>query len=199
MDLLDLLFSNLTKRGFIPHYAATAEEAVAAALKLIPGGSFVSFGGSMTVNEIGLHKALNCDDRIVKHRDYPDNMAKRYDGNGDKWFISSTNAMTVGGELINIDGSGNRVSGMLHNNPNVLVVTGVNKIVESIDEGINRVRNVAAPPNAVRLGRKTPCAVTGKCSDCYTPDCMCNATVIQHHPMKNEIFHIIIVNETLGY
>lgn len=199
MEQLDLLISNLTRRGFIPHYAATADDAVKAALKLIPGGSFVSFGGSMTVNEIALHTALNCDGRIIKHRDYPDNMSKRYDGNGDKWFISSTNALTVSGELINIDGSGNRVSGMLHNNPNVLVVTGINKIVKNIDEGIYRVRNVAAPPNAIRLGRKTPCAVTGKCSDCYITDCMCNATVIQHHPMKNENFHIIIVNEALGY
>lgn len=199
MDKIEQLTRNLIKRGFKAHYVATAADAKNLAAQLIPDNSFVSFGGSMTVNEIGLHKFLNCNGRIIKHRDFEENMSKRYDGNGEKWFISSTNAITLDGELINIDGSGNRVSGMLHNNPNVIVVTGINKIVDNIEEGINRVRNIAAPPNAVRLGRKTPCAVTGKCSYCNTPDCMCNATVIQHHPMKNENFHIIIVNEKLGY
>ncbi|MBO5304822.1 MAG: LUD domain-containing protein, partial [Clostridia bacterium] len=82
---------------------------------------------------------------------------------------------------------------------NVIVICGVNKIVEDISEGIDRTRNVASPPNCVRLNKKTPCAVTGKCSHCNSPDTICKATVIQHHPTTNSNVKIILINKNLGY
>lgn len=195
----DELISNLKKRGFEPYFVESGKDAVELICNLIGENSFVAFGGSQTVREIGLHYALNSKGRLIKHTDFPDNMAVRYTGEGEKWFVSSTNALTRGGELINIDGNANRISGMIYNNPNVVVVTGINKLVDDIESGIDRVRNVAAPPNAVRLNRNTPCKTTGKCSYCYSPDCMCNATLIQHHPTRGVRFVVVIVNESLGY
>lgn len=195
----DKIINNLTKRGFDTHFVESRAEAVKLAQWLITEKSFVVFGGSVTVKQLNLHNALNGGGRIIKHTDFAQNMAKRYDGDGDKWFVSSTNAITQDGQLVNIDGHANRISGMIYNNPNVLIVCGVNKIVNTLDDAIYRVRNVAAPPNAVRLNRKTPCATTGKCHDCYCADCMCNATLIQHHPTRGVKFHIILINESLGY
>lgn len=195
----DELVSNLKKRGFEPYFVESGKDAVELICNLIGENSFVAFGGSQTVREIGLHNALNSKGRLIKHTDFPENMAVRYTGEGEKWFVSSTNALTRGGELINIDGNANRISGMIYNNPNVVVVTGINKLVDDIESGIDRVRNVAAPPNAVRLNRNTPCKTTGKCSYCYSPDCMCNATLIQHHPTRGVRFVVVIVNESLGY
>lgn len=195
----DELISNLKKCGFEPYFVDSGKDAVELICNLIGENSFVAFGGSQTVREIGLHNALNSKGRLIKHTDFPENMAVRYTGEGEKWFVSSTNALTRGGELINIDGNANRISGMIYNNPNVLIVTGINKLVDDIESGIDRVRNVAAPPNAVRLNRNTPCKTTGKCSYCYSPDCMCNATLIQHHPTRGVRFVVVIVNESLGY
>lgn len=195
----DELISNLKKRGFEPYFVDSGKDAVELICNLIGENSFVAFGGSQTVREIGLHNALNSKGRLIKHTDFPENMAVRYTGEGEKWFVSSTNALTRGGELINIDGNANRISGMIYNNPNVLIVTGINKLVDDIESGIDRVRNVAAPPNAVRLNRNTPCKTTGKCSYCNSPDCMCNATLIQHHPTRGVRFVVVIVNESLGY
>lgn len=196
---IQAVVEKLKKRGFETYFVQDAQEACQLADKLIDNNSFVAFGGSKTVREIGLQNCLNTKNRLIKHTDFPDNMNIKYKGDCDKWFVSSTNAMTQDGQLVNIDGTANRISGMVYNNPNVLVVTGINKIVEDLEAAIWRVRNVAAPPNAVRLSRKTPCATTGKCSDCYCPDCMCNATLIQHHPTKGVRFVIILINQNLGF
>ena len=115
------------------------------------------------------------------------------------WYITSTNAIAQTGELINIDGRANRVAAMLYGPKNILVVCGVNKIVKDINEGIDRVRNVAAPLNTKRLAKNTPCAITGKCGNCLSPDTICKATVIHHHPTTGKNFYIVLIDEKLGY
>ena len=115
------------------------------------------------------------------------------------WYITSTNALSVSGDLINIDGRANRVAAMLNGPKNILVICGINKIVKSIDEGIQRVRDVASPLNCRRLNKKTPCVVTGKCTHCNSPDTICNATVIQHHPTIGSNVYIVLINKNLGF
>lgn len=111
----------------------------------------------------------------------------------------STNAITLDGELINIDGRGNRVAFLCYGPQNVLIISGINKIVSDIDSGIKRVRNIAAPPNSIRLNRKTPCSINGKCEDCYSPDCMCSQLVITRRSGILNRIKVILVGEELGY
>ena len=201
-EKIAILEKNLVKRGFEFSYFENCEEAVQHIIELIPAQSSIGFGGSMTVHESGLLDALKQKDYTLWHRDlHPELMRDEIYPkmhNAD-WYICSTNALCMTGDLVNIDGRANRVAAMLDGPRNVIVICGVNKIVEDISEGIDRTRNVASPPNCVRLNKKTPCAVTGKCSHCNSPDTICKATVIQHHPTTNSNVKIILINKNLGY
>ena len=108
-------------------------------------------------------------------------------------------AITLDGELINIDGRGNRVAFLCFGPQNVLILAGMNKVVTDVESGINRTRNVAAAPNAIRLNRKTPCAVTGRCGDCYSEDCMCGQYVITRRSGIPNRIKVILIGEELGY
>lgn len=199
MDL-DILVNNLTRRHFEPYVFDTKAQAVEFINGLIPSGAKVGFGGSMTVKELGLQTALNNGERTIYHGDFCEDYAIVRDSSRySDWYVSSTNAVTASGEFVNIDGNGNRVAGQIFGSPNVLIVFGINKITADLQSAIERIRNVAAPPNAVRLGRKTPCAVTGVCSYCNSPDCMCNTTVILHHPTRGKRVVAVIIKESLGY
>ncbi len=195
------LLNTLKLRGFSPYYVETADDAKTLISQLIPEGASIGFGGSQTVMEIDLLPYLKERGYTLYHRSMPEYTAEEvYQNNHTAdWFVCSTNALSRTGDLINIDGRANRVAEMLFGPQNVLVICGVNKIVNTIDEGIDRTRNVAAPPNTVRLNKKTPCAVTGKCMHCNSPDTICRATVIQHHPTTGKNVHIIIINQNLGY
>ena len=111
----------------------------------------------------------------------------------------SSNAVTLNGELINIDGSGNRVACLIHGPRNVIIVVGMNKIVTDVNSGVDRVRNFAAPPNACRLNRQTPCHANGICGDCLSPDCMCNQIVITRRSGIKGRIKVYFVAEELGY
>ena len=115
------------------------------------------------------------------------------------YFLMSTNAITLDGELINIDGRGNRVAFLCYGPENVLIFAGMNKIVSNIEEGISRTRNIAASPNAIRLNKNTPCGITGKCEDCYSPDCMCGQYVITRRSGIPNRIKVILIGEELGY
>ena len=115
------------------------------------------------------------------------------------FFLMGTNAITLEGELINIDGRGNRVAFLCYGPQNVLILTGMNKVVTDIESGIKRTRDIAAPPNAIRLQRKTPCAVKGKCEDCYSPDCMCGQFVVTRRSGIPKRIKVILIGEELGY
>ncbi len=198
---MEKLLKNLKSRGFEPYYVNDCEEAKKLISDLVPKGSSIGFGGSVTVTEMGLLPYLSELGYVLYHRSLPDYTAEDVYtlSHTADWFCSSTNALCESGDLVNIDGRANRVAEMLYGPKNILIVCGVNKIVKTIDEGIYRTRNVASPKNCVKLGKKTPCAVTGKCMNCNSPDTICKATVIQHHPTSGKRVCIVIINENLGF
>lgn len=198
---MEKLLKNLKLRGFEPYYVESSEEAKKLISEIIPAGSSIGFGGSVTVTEMGLLPYLAERGYVLYHRSMPKYTAEEiYSLNHTAdWFCSSTNALCESGDLVNIDGRANRVAEMLYGPKNILIVCGVNKIVKTIDEGIFRTRNIASPKNCVKLDKKTPCAVTGKCMNCNSPDTICKATVIQHHPTSGKRVCIIIINENLGF
>lgn len=202
MDI-NLLCGNLKAKGFIPTYFESEQEAIDYALSLIDCNQTIGSGGSMTIKSLGLLNKLKERGNIIYHTDFfPDTDRKelyRKAGEAD-FYISSANAITQGGDIVNIDGTANRVSALIYGCKNVMYLVGVNKICTDLDSAIDRIRNIASPLNTRRLNRKTPCAVTGKCSYCNSPDCICNTTVISHHPTtKQENVYVIIINKELGY
>ena len=114
-------------------------------------------------------------------------------------YFMSTNAITLDGELINIDGNGNRVAALIYGPDKVVMIVGMNKLVSTVEDGMNRVSDIAAPANGVRLGKQTPCATTGSCHDCLSPECFCNQLVITRRCYTPGRIHVILVSETLGY
>lgn len=194
---------NLKRRGFCPYYFEDGKSACEFVLSLIHSGQSVGIGGSMTVSGLGLDKMLQSQGVTVYSHSLvaPELKDKVYQlaGSAD-WYISSTNALTENGDFVNIDGSANRISALCFGVKKVIYVLGVNKIVKDLDAAVYRARNVAAPLNTKRLNRNTPCATSGECCFCDSPDCICNATLITHHPTKfQEKVYVVIINEALGY
>lgn len=196
----------LKNNGFESFYVSTKDQALKKILQLIPKGSKVGIAGSMTVRQIGL------DDELRKRGDHVDDIwAQKYSPeehlairkqhfNADI-FLTSSNAVTEDGKLVNIDGLGNRVTAMIFGPKKVIVVAGINKIVKNVDEGIQRIRNVAAPMNVKRFGGKTPCTQKGNCNldECEPPDRHCHIiSIIEKKPMKTDTT-VVIIDENLGF
>ncbi|HEY8443476.1 MAG TPA: lactate utilization protein [Clostridia bacterium] len=201
-DKINTLLKNLKRRTFIPHFCQTSQEAIEKVLSIIPQNAKVGIGGSMTIKNMDIPNILkNRGNQVLMagFTDLPNDEVYKQAAFADV-YMTSANAITTSGELVNIDGRGNRVAAIIYGPPVVITIAGVNKITDSIDEAIHRVRNVASPKNCVRLSKKTPCSITGKCHYCYPPETICRSTVITHFPSSsNKEFHIIIVNEDLGY
>ncbi len=202
-NLADSLIEKFNLRSIESYYCDNREEALAMAKRFLTPGCSVSFGGSMTLNEIGLIDELKKSDYILFDRSSAVTPEERTAMYGkivtSDYFFMSSNAITLNGELVNIDGNGNRVACLIAGPKNVIVIAGMNKIVPDVESGIARVRNMAAPPNTVRLGRKTPCAELGRCADCLTPDCICCQTVITRKSSVPNRIKVILVGEELGY
>lgn len=194
----------LKENGFKTIYASTRIEAVEEILKLIPKDAVVGVGGSITVRELGLIDALSRQgNRVAQHwqkgLSQEESMAIRRTQLTSDVFLTSSNAVTESGQLVNVDGVGNRVAAMIFGPKKVIVVAGVNKIVTDLEGALDRVNNVASPMNAKRLTRKTPCAVTGACTDCRSPERICNVTtIINRRPIRTD-FTVVLVGEELGY
>lgn len=199
------IIRNLEKRNMEGVYCATREDALKQALSYMEKGSVVSWGGSMSIEEIGLMDAVRNGDYEIIDRD----KAKDYDERRENfskivlsdYFLMSTNAITLDGELINIDGTGNRVGPLCFGPKHVIMIVGMNKVVSSVEDGVARVRNIAAPPNCIRLGLETPCSLTGRCADCYGDTCICSDIVVtrrQSAAMRGRI-KVILVGENIGY
>ncbi|MEE1315443.1 MAG: lactate utilization protein [Faecalimonas sp.] len=198
------MIQNLKERNMEAFYCDTKEEATALAMDLMKDAKTVGMGGAQTISECGLLDAiqqsetLHFIDRslattpVERKACFLETMAADY-------FLMSTNAITVDGELINVDGNGNRVACLIHGPEHVLVIAGMNKVVESIDAGIERIGIYAAPPNAARLGTRTPCNKLGHCGDCHSEDCMCCQYVITRHSRHKGRIKVILVGEELGY
>nr|WP_326185575.1 lactate utilization protein [uncultured Oscillibacter sp.] len=188
---------NLEARGFQVRVFATGAEAAAYLDGAIDGVS-VGIGGSVTVRELGLYDKLAAHNEMHWH--WAGGPEERTAAMQTQVYITSANGLTETGEIINIDGSGNRVAATLYGHQKVYFIIGRNKLAPTYDEALWRARNIAAPKNAQRLGRKTPCAVRGdRCYDCKSPDRICRGLVVLWGPMREMETEIVLVDEDLGY
>ena len=199
--LAETVIKGLKSRNMTGWYAETREEALARALELIPEGSSVSMGGAMSAHEIGLVQALKGGNyRFIDRDAYTDKRAAMLDAYDADVFLSSVNAMTSDGILVNIDGNANRVSAIAQGPRRVIFIVGMNKVCGAdLDSAMKRARNVAAPINAQRFGLSTPCTKTGTCMDCKSPDTICCQFLITRFSKHPGRIHVILVNENLGY
>lgn len=199
--LAEQMIRAMEARNMEGFYAETKEEALNKALELIPEGSSISWGGSMSIQEIGLTKAVHEGNYEVYDRTdkTPEErrqvMLKAFDCD---YYLASANAISEDGILVNIDGNANRVAAIAFGPRNVLMIVGMNKVVKTEADALSRAKNVAAPINAQRFGG-TPCAVTGACSMCKSPSCICCQTLVTRFSKEPKRIKIILVNEELGF
>ena len=193
----------LEKNSMNGLYVQTKEEALKKVMSLIPEGSKVGFGGSLSLHQIGINHVLrtgnyNFIDRSLPGLSEEEAYQMRMDSLHADVFLTSTNALTMDGKLVNIDGTGNRVAAISFGPPKVIIVVGINKIVTDLEAAIRRIKDYVTPIHARRRNRSVPCAQTGVCVDCKTPARSCNiVTIIEHQRQKDRIT-IIIVGEELG-
>ena len=196
------LVKNLTSRHFEAYYCDNKENALQKALELIPEGATVGWGGAMSAQEIGLMQALTEGNYITIDRDRTETPEQREqamrDCLGADFFLTGANAISLDGQMVNIDGYGNRCAAIIYGPKEVIVVAGMNKVVDDLDAAIKRARTVAAPMNQQRFGKEVPCSVTGICSDCKAVDCICNQMLITRHGRAGGRIKFIIVGENLG-
>ena len=198
----DTVRKNLEALGYAVSCFQTAEEAVAYLDRQIDGVT-VGIGGSMTVEEMGLYSRLACHNDVYWHQHPPKGSTGqeiRDAASAAEVYISSVNALAQTGEIVNIDGMCNRVASVLYGHGRVYLVVGKNKLAEDYDSAVWRARNVAAPKNARRLGRNTPCAVKAdRCYNCKSPERICRAlTVLWSKPMASS-YEVVLIDEELGY
>ncbi len=203
--LAEKVIGNLQKRQINGIYCETPDDARRTAMELIPDGAMVVQGGSVTLDETGIRKEL-LDARRFRFVDpYADNLSpeekitRRKQSILADVFICSTNAVTVDGILVNRDGIGNRVAAMAFGPEKVIVVAGINKIVYSVDEAVNRINRIATPLNVGRLNRETPCAYELECSDCRSEGRICAVTTMVSRQLNPDRIHVIIVGTPLGF
>jgi L-lactate utilization protein LutB len=194
----------LTKNGFSAVWSATCEDAVAHVCGLVPDKASVGLGGSMTVRQLGLPEALERKGCVLLDHSAKDLSAEqrleiRRRQLVSDVFLCSSNAVTLKGELMNVDGTGNRTAAMMFGPGMVIVVAGTNKIVNSLDDARERIRAVAAPVNTKRLGIDNPCVHAGKCLDCNGKSRICNLTAITHRRPPLTDIHTVIIGAELGY
>ena len=187
----------LEQRGYTVQVFATGAEA-AAYLDSAIDGMTVGIGGSGTIRAIGAYELLEQHNTVYWHWKQEPNEARKNAMTTDV-YLTSVNALAETGEMVNIDGTGNRAAGLIYGPHEAIVILGKNKIVSGLDEAIERIKRAACPTNARRLGLDTPCAKTDKCYDCRTPARMCNVTFIHEGPTRPvKAFHVLIVKEDLG-
>lgn len=197
------IIKKLQARKMEGYYCADSAEAVKKVLELLGDSpKTVAYGGSVTVDSIGVKDCiLQAGHELVRREaaatPEEERALKARIVNADA-FLMSTNAITLDGELVNIDGRGNRVSFLIYGPETVIIVAGMNKVVSNVDDGIRRVRNFASPPNTVRLGCGTPCAVTGKCGDCLNNSICCQIVVTRASRVPGRI-KVILVGDELGF
>jgi len=202
----ELLGAKMTKafekRHIECHYCASSKEAIEKVKEMIPKGSSITWGGSMTLRDMGLTQALHNDDYQIYDRDL---CATREEAQEIyrkafycDYFLSSANALTEDGMIVNIDGNGNRVAAITFGPKHVIIVAGMNKVAADLPSAISRARHTAAPINTSRLQLQTPCAIDGVCHDCHSPQCICNVLQVIRNNIAGRI-SVVLVGEDLGY
>ena len=198
--LAQKVIKGLKSRNMTGYYAKDCEEAKKLALSLIPEGSKVTMGGAMSAHEIGLVKAVKEGNyEFIDRDEYADKRAAMLLAYDADYFLASANAITEDGVLVNIDGNANRVSAIAQGPKHVIFIVGMNKVCDDVDGALKRARNVAAPTNAQRFGLSTPCASTGSCMNCKSPDTICCQFLITRYSKHPDRIHVILVNDFLGF
>ena len=197
--LAKTVIKGLESRNMSGYYARDKETALKLALELIPKGSTIAMGGCMSAHEIGLIRALQDGGYNYIDRNKMDPRAGLMAAYNADVFLSSANALTDDGILVNIDGNSNRVSCIAQGPKKVLFIVGMNKVCPDPDSAMKRARNVAATANAQRFDVRTPCKETGKCFDCKSPDTICCQFLITRYSRHKDRIHVILVNDTLGF
>ncbi|MBE5937117.1 MAG: lactate utilization protein [Lachnospiraceae bacterium] len=198
------IISQFALRGIEGHYCRNANEAKELALSMMEDGASVAWGGSESIKEIGLLDAVKSSDRleVIDRADYKTPEQQR-ELKGkiamSDYFLMSSNAITLDGQLVNIDGAGSRLSYLIYGPENVIVIAGMNKVAATVEDAIHRVQNIASPPNTMRLGCDTPCAKTGKCGNCISDATICCQVVITRRSRINNRIKVILVGEELGF
>lgn len=197
-----VLVKNLQSRHFDAYYCSTKEEALAKALELIPKGSTISWGGCMSAQQIGLVDALKAGDYHTIDRyncASPEEQEKlTREGMFADVFLTGANGLSLDGQMVNIDGTGNRLAAINYGPKTVLVIAGMNKVVDTLEDAIQRARTVAAPMNKMRFSNVTPCATTGTCGNCKAEGCICNQILVTRHCRPTGRIQFILVGEALG-
>ncbi len=194
----------LQKNNFTASYVNTKQEALDKLATLIPGDATVGIGGSWTIKEVGIDTLLEARGNTVFNHNKPglspeESLELRRKEMTSDVFLTGTNALTLKGELVNVDGSGNRVAAMIFGPRKVIVITGINKVVTNVEAAMERIELFAAPLNNKRLSRSNPCTVTGECMDCQGPTRICNVTTIMHKKPLAADVEVIIIGEELGF
>ncbi|MGM0368867.1 MAG: lactate utilization protein [Bacillota bacterium] len=197
------VIAEFEKRNIEGYYCASQKEAVAKALDLAEDDSSVAWGGSMTIRDIGLVEQLKETNYEVFDRATAETEAEvneiYHQALGADYYFMSSNAITLDGKLVNIDGRGNRIAALIYGPQNVIVIAGMNKVVADEEAAEKRVRNHAAAINAIRLDQDTPCAKTGECHNCLVNDCICCQKLITRNSRQPGRIKVILVGEELGY
>ena len=197
------VIKKLKLRNMEGYYCPTSADAVALMKELVPEGSSVTWGGSETFKQTGVEQMLAAGNYQLIDRSKattPEEVKEiwRQRTTADFHFMS-TNALTLDGELVNIDGNADRLSLLLHGPEHVIVLVGMNKLVKDVDAGIKRIRIAACPPNGTRLHTETPCEKLGVCAECHAPKCMCCQLVVTRHSRHTGRIKVILIGEELGF
>lgn len=198
-----VLLKNLHSRHFEAYYCADKKEALAKALELIPKGASVGWGGALSAQQIGLIDAVNAGDYKAIDRDKVSDPVEKMKVMKQALladvFITGANALSLDGQMVNIDGNGNRVGAIVYGPDSVIVIAGMNKVVDTLEDAVRRARTVAAPMNKQRFGLQTPCEITGACADCKSEGCICNQLLITRNCKPTGRIKFVIVGEELGF
>ena len=198
----ELLVKNLRSRHFEAYYCESREQALEKALELIPLGATVGWGGALSAKQIGLLDAMNNGNYNAIDRDKAPNPEQRKQAMKRcllaDVFITGANALSMDGQMVNIDGNGNRVAPIVYGPESIIVIAGMNKVMDTLDAAMIRARTVAAPMNKQRFDLQTPCEVTGTCGDCKSEGCICNQILITRNCRPAGRIKFILVGEDLG-
>ena len=199
-----VLVKNLQSRHFEAYYCADKAAALAKALELIPKGATVGWGGALSAQQIGLLDAVNAGAYNAIDRDKAPTPEEREQAMKKcllaDVFITGANALSLDGQMVNIDGNGNRVAAIVYGPASVVVIAGINKVEDTLEAAVTRARTVAAPMNKQRFeALQTPCAVTGCCADCKSPESICNQILITRNCRPAGRIKFVIIGEDLGF
>lgn len=198
-----VLVKNLKSRHFEAYYCPDSASALAKALELIPEGASVGWGGALSVQQIGLIDAVKSGNFAAIDRDAATTPEERTQAlkrclTADV-FLCGANALSLDGQMVNIDGTGNRVAAIAYGPDTILVIAGMNKVCDTLDDAVTRARTVAAPMNKQRFPFKTPCEVTGACADCKSEESICNQILITRNCRPAGRIKFVLVGEELGF